>query len=218
MKLGFQFMHIAMNRGETFNTLTHLIGAALAIGAAVILIVIASLQGNPWKIVSFSIYGVCLFTLYLVSTLYHATRGKTKRVFYVLDHQAIYLLIAGSYTPFTLVTLQGAWGWSIFGTIWGVAILGFILDALPSTRKGKRILPVIIYILMGWLVLIALKPLLKELPQTGFFWLLLGGLLYTGGVFFYAISNRFVYAHGIWHLFVLAGSSCHYISILIYVD
>ncbi len=218
MKPCLKCMHFAMDRGERFNTLTHLIGAALAIAAAVVLIVFASLKGDPWKIVSFSIYGFCLFTLYLVSTLYHATRGKTKRVFYVLDHQAIYLLIAGSYTPFTLVTLQGAWGWSIFGIIWGAAILGFVLDALPSTRKGKRILPVIIYILMGWLVLIALKPLLEELPQAGFVWLLLGGLLYTGGVVFYAMSNRFVYAHGIWHLFVLAGSSCHYISILVYVD
>ena len=207
-----------MDRGEIFNTLTHLIGATIALAGVVILIVFASLQGDPWKIVSFSIYGFSLFTLYLVSTLYHGLRGKAKNVFYVLDHQAIYLLIAGTYTPFTLVTLNGAWGWSLFGTIWGIAIVGFVLDALPVVRRGKRILPVIIYVAMGWLVVIALEPLLQELPEQGFKWLLYGGLLYTGGIVFYALSGKFTYAHGIWHLFVLAGSISHYTAILIYVE
>jgi hemolysin III len=207
-----------MDRGERFNTLTHLIGATLALAGMVILIVFASLQGDPWKIVSYSIYGFSLFTLYLVSTLYHGLRGKAKNVFYVLDHQAIYFLIAGTYTPFTLVTLNGAWGWSLFGAIWGIAIVGFVLDALPVVRRGKRILPVIIYVAMGWLVVIALEPLLQELPEQGFKWLLYGGLLYTGGIVFYALSGIFTYAHGIWHLFVLAGSISHYTAILMYVE
>ena len=206
-----------MDRGEIFNTLTHLIGATIALAGVVILIVFASLQGDPWKIVSFSIYGFSLFTLYLVSTLYHGLRGKAKNVFYVLDHQAIYLLIAGTYTPFTLVTLNGAWGWSLFGTIWGIAIVGFVLDALPVVRRGKRILPVIIYVAMGWLVVIALEPLLQELPEQGFKSLLYGGLLYTGGIVFYALSGKFTYAHGIWHLFVLAGSATHYFTIMYYI-
>lgn len=206
-----------MNRDEQFNTLTHLIGAALAFCGAVILVVFASLEGDPWKIISFSIYGACLFTLYFISTMYHALHGKMKRIFMILDHQAIYLLIAGSYTPFTLVTLRGVWGWSLFGIIWGIAILGFVIDVLPHIIKGKRIIPVIIYILMGWLVLIALGPMLRELPQDGFFWLLVGGLLYTGGVVFYFLSSKFVYAHGIWHLFVLAGSASHYTAIFFYV-
>lgn len=207
-----------MNRGESFNTITHLIGAVFALAGAVVLVVFASLKGDPWKIVSFSVYGFCLFTLYLVSTLYHGLNGRAKSVFYVLDHQAIYLLIAGTYTPFTLVTLPGAWGWSIFGVIWGIAIVGFVLDALPVVQRGRRILPVIIYVVMGWTVVIALDPLLQQLPETGFKWLLIGGLLYTGGIIFYALSNKFVYAHGIWHLFVLAGSVSHYAAILLYVD
>lgn len=206
-----------MERGERFNTLTHLIGATLALAAIVVLVVLASLKGDPWKIVSFSVYGFSLFTLYLVSTLYHGLRGDAKQVFFVLDHQAIYLLIAGTYTPFTLVTLEGTWGWSLFGTIWSIAVLGCVLDALPAIRKRKRILPVIIYILMGWLVVIALNPLLQELPEAGFNWLLYGGLFYTGGIVFYALSSKFVYAHGIWHLFVLAGSISHYVAILFYV-
>lgn len=207
-----------MNRDEKFNTLTHLIGAALALGAAVVLVVFASLEGDPWKIISFSVYGFCLFSLYFISTMYHALNGKVKSIFFVLDHQAIYLLIAGSYTPFTLITLRGVWGWSLFGAIWGIAILGFVIEALPKIRQGKRILPVIIYILMGWLVLIALRPMLRELPEVGFLWLLVGGLLYTGGIVFYALSDKFVYAHGIWHLFVLAGSACHYIAIFFYIS
>jgi len=207
-----------MDRGERFNTLTHLIGAAMALAGMVILIVFASIKGDPWKIVSFSIYGFSLFTLYLVSALYHGLSGKAKTVFHVLDHQAIYLLIAGTYTPFTLVTLNGAWGWSLFGAIWGLAVLGFVLDALPAVRKGKRILPVVIYVTMGWLIVVAIDPLLQDLPEQGFKWLLYGGLLYTGGIVFYALSGKFTYAHGIWHLFVLAGSISHYTTILVYVE
>ncbi len=206
-----------MERGEMFNTLTHLIGAAVALAGLVILVVFASLEGNPWKIVSFSIYGATLFSLYLISTLYHGSRGRIKRIFSMLDHQAIYLLIAGTYTPFTLVTLNGAWGWSLFGVIWGIAVCGFVLDALPAIRRSRRVLPVLIYIAMGWMILIALDPMLRHFPAEGFKWLVIGGLLYTSGIAFYALSSKFTYAHGIWHLFVLAGSASHYVAIFVYV-
>ncbi len=206
-----------MDRGEKLNTITHLVGASAALIGLVVIVVFASLKGDPWKIISFSIYGTTLFGLYVVSTIYHGSRKKLKKVFSVLDHQAIYLLIAGTYTPFTLVTLRGAWGWTLFGAIWCIAAFGMILDALPNIRKGRRILPVVIYLIMGWLVLIALGPLLHNLPMMGFLWLATGGFLYTAGIVFYALSNRFVYAHAIWHLFVIAGSVCHYISIFMYV-
>ena len=204
-----------MKKGEQFNSITHLIGAAAALAGLVVLVVAASRQGDPWKIVSFSIYGATLLLLYVSSALYHSLRGKGKDVFRKLDHHAIYLLIAGTYTPFTLVTLRGAWGWSLFGVIWGLAVLGIVVDSLP--QKGLRILPVVIYLLMGWLVLMALKPLLQALPSMGFVWLLVGGLFYTGGIVFYALDKRVRHFHGIWHLFVLLGSISHYITVLFYV-
>lgn len=204
-----------MYKGERFNSISHLIGAAAALAGLVVLVVLASLQGDPWKIVSFSIYGTTLLLLYVFSTLYHGLRGKAKRVFQKLDHNAIYLLIAGTYTPFTLVTLRGGWGWSIFGVIWGLAVLGIIIDSLHN--KGRRILPLIIYLLMGWLCLIALGPLLRALPLAGFLWLLLGGVLYTGGLVFYTLDERVHHFHGVWHLFVLGGSVSHYLTMLFYV-
>jgi hemolysin III len=206
-----------MDHGEKLNTITHLVGAVAALAGLVILVVFAALKGDPWKIVSFSIYGTTLFGLYVVSTLYHGSRGKLKEILSILDHQAIYLLIAGTYTPFTLVTLRGAWGWSLFGAIWGIAALGIVLDALPTVRKGRRVLPVILYVVMGWLILIALGPLLRHLPMMGFWWLAAGGLFYTVGIVFYALSDKVIHAHGIWHIFVIAGSVCHYISIFMYV-
>lgn len=186
-----------------------------ALPGLVILVVLASNQGDPWKIVSFSVYGAALFLLYATSALYHSLRGRAKDLFRKLDHFAIYLLIAGTYTPFTLVTLRGGWGWSIFGVIWGLAILGIVLDS--RHQNGRRIFPVVIYLLMGWLCLIALGPLLKALPLTGFIWLLLGGLFYTFGLVFYMFDERVRYFHGIWHLFVLAGSLSHYVTIVFYV-
>ena len=204
-----------MYHGERFNGYSHLMGAALAVGGAAVLIVLAAGQGDPWKIVSFSVYGTMLLLLYLFSTLYHSLRGKAKEVFRKLDHYAIYLLIAGTYTPFTLVTLQGAWGWSLFGVVWGMALLGIVVDSLPWDKR--RILPVVIYLAMGWLALIALKPLLNALPLAGFAWLLAGGVLYTVGIVFYALERWIKHGHGIWHLFVLAGSACHYFAILFYV-
>lgn len=204
-----------MYKGEWFNSISHLIGAALALAGLVVLVVLAARQGDPWKIVSFSVYGATLLLLYTFSTIYHSSRGRAKRIFRKFDHLAIYLLIAGSYTPFTLITLRGAWGWSIFASVWFLAILGIVLDSMP--QRGSRILPVIIYLLMGWFILIALKPLLRTLPMTGFVWLLLGGLFYTFGIIFYSIDERMRHSHGIWHLFVLAGSLSHYFTVFFYV-
>ena len=204
-----------MYKGERFNSISHLIGAVAALVGLVILVVIAASQGDLWKILSFSIYGTTLLLLYVISTLYHSLQGKAKEIFRQLDYHAIYLLIAGTYTPFTLVTLRGVWGWSIFSIIWVLAILGIVLELLP--QKGKRVLPIIIYIIMGWLILIALNPLLQALPLAGFAWLLLGGIFYTIGIIFYVFDQRVPHFHGIWHLFVLAGSIAHYLTVLFYV-
>ena len=204
-----------MYHGERFNSITHLTGTALAAVGATVLIVLASLQGDPWKIVSFSIYGCMLFALYILSTLYHSLRGRAKDVFRKLDHCSIYLLIAGTYTPFTLVPLRGAWGWSLFGVIWGLAALGIAQEAWLG--KGARILSLVIYVLMGWLSVIAVKPLIAALTPAGFAWLAAGGLFYTGGIIFYALDEKLRHGHGIWHLFVLAGSASHYLAILLYV-
>ncbi len=204
-----------MYYGERLNGGTHLIGAMLAATGAAVLVVLAARQGDPWKIVSFSIYGAMLLALYALSTLYHSTRGRAKEVFRKLDHCSIYLLIAGTYTPFTLVTLRGAWGWSLFGVIWGLAAFGIAQEAWLA--KGQRILSVAIYVLMGWLSVIAIKPLVTALTPAGFAWLAAGGLLYTGGIIFYALDEKLRHGHGIWHLFVLTGSTSHYFAILLYV-
>ena len=204
-----------MYPGERFNSISHLIGAALALAALIVLVVFASLQGDPWKIVSFTIYGATLFLLYALSTLYHSLHGRAKLVFQKLDHAAIYLLIAGSYTPFTLVTLRGPWGWALFGVVWALAIIGIIIDSLH--RNGPRIYQIIIYLLMGWVILVALYPLIQNLPIGGLVWLVVGGLCYTGGMVFYALDEKLNHAHGIWHLFVLGGSICHFLAILLYV-
>lgn len=203
-----------MYKGERFNSISHLIGAALALAGVAVLLVMAAIEGGARRIVAFSVYGATLFLLYLVSTLYHGLPGRAKHVFRILDHQAIYLLIAGTYTPFTLVTLKGVVGWWMFGAIWGMALIGIVLDALP--RRGARIVPFFIYFVMGWLVLVALDPLLAALPRAGFYWLLAGGVLYTSGIVFFALDRRYPWAHGVWHLFVLGGSVSHYVAILRY--
>ena len=205
-----------MYHGERLNSITHLFGAVAAAAGLVVLVVLAAQQGDAWKLVSFSVYGATLFLLYLFSTLYHSTRGSAKPILAKLDHAAIYLLIAGSYTPFTLVTLRGAWGWTLFGMIWGLAVLGIVVDSLHS-NGARRILPIVIYIVMGWLVLIAFKPLIAALPHAGVLWLVAGGLFYTLGIVFYALDKKLRHAHGIWHLFVLAGSISHYLAVLLYV-
>lgn len=204
-----------MYHGERFNSITHLIGAIAALAGMVVLVVFASLKGDPWKIVSFSIYGTTLFLLYLASTLYHSLRGRAKLFFQQMDYYAIYLLIAGTYTPFTLVALNGAWGWSLFGSIWLLASLGILQEVL--LRKGRSILSVIIYVIMGWLILIALGPLQDALTDAGFYFLLGGGLFYTIGVIFYAFDTKVKHFHGIWHLFVLAGSITHYFTVMYFI-
>ncbi|KAA0911557.1 hemolysin III family protein [Pusillimonas sp. ANT_WB101] len=204
-----------MYRGEKFNSISHLVGAALAAIGAVTLIVMASLTGDPWKIVSFSIYGAMLLSLYLTSTLYHSLRGRAKRIWCKFDHCAIYLLIAGSYTPFALVSLRGTWGWTLFGAIWSLAILGIVQEIWLA--KGLRIVSLILYVLMGWMAVVAIGPLINALTWDGFIWLAAGGLFYTVGIIFYATDEKWRYGHGVWHLFVLGGSACHYFAVFNYV-
>ena len=204
-----------MYYGEKLNAWTHLVGAILALAGSVVLIVLAALGGDPWKVVSVSIYGVTLVLLYTFSALYHSFRGRAKEILQKLDHQGIYLLIAGSYTPFCLVSLRGPWGWSLLATVWGLAVLGSLQEMRP--KNDARILSLVIYIVMGWAVLVALVPLLKALGMAGFIWVAAGGVLYTVGIIFYALDTRLKHAHGVWHLFVLAGSTAHYFAILFYV-
>jgi len=205
-----------MYPGERFNSISHLIGTAFALTGLVVLLIMASIQGDPWKIVSFSIYGTTLLLLYTSSTLYHSFRqGRAKAVFRLFDHLCIYLLIAGTYTPFTLVTLRGGWGWSLFGVVWGLALIGIVLET--SFKQRKKTLALVIYLAMGWLVIIALAPLVRSLPAMGVFWLVLGGLFYSGGVVFYVFDKKVRHFHGIWHLFVLAGSLCHFLTMFFYV-
>jgi hemolysin III len=204
-----------MYQGEKFNAWTHLIGAALACVGAIWLLVLASLGGEPLKIVSVAIYGVALVLLYSISTLYHSLRGRAKLIMRKLDHLSIYLLIAGSYTPFCLVTLEGAWGWTLFGIVWTLGLIGMLQEIKP--RSEARVLSLVIYAVMGWIVLIAIEPLLAALGRTGFTWLAAGGVFYTVGIVFFAYDSRFRHWHGIWHLFVMAGSLLHYVAILRYV-
>jgi hemolysin III len=192
-----------------------LTGVVLAGAGAVALIVPAAQLGDPWKIVSFSIYGAMLLLLYATSTLYHSIRGPSKAVWRRLDHCAIYLLIAGSYTPFALVTLRGGWGWSLFGVVWGLALLGMAQEKWLG--QGKRRLSLAIYIVMGWLALVATVPLVEALKVEGFLWLAAGGLVYSIGIVFYATDHKWRHGHGVWHLFVIGGSACHYFTVLHYV-
>lgn len=200
---------------ERFNGYSHLAGTGLALAGSAVLIVLAARLGDPWKIVSFSIYGAMLVTLYLFSTLYHSVRGRAKEVLRKFDHCSIYLLIAGSYTPFSLVSLRGAWGWSLLGVVWGLALLGILQEIWLA--KGARVLSLLIYVLMGWLALVAVVPLWQALTPAGFAWLAAGGACYTLGIVFYATDHKLRHGHGVWHLFVLGGSSCHFFTMLFYV-
>ena len=205
-----------MYYGEKFNAVSHLLGAVLALAGTVVLVVLAALGGDPWKVVGVSIYGASLVLMYSSSTLYHSVRGgRAKDFLRKMDHQSIYLLIAGSYTPFCLVTLRGPWGWSLLGVVWGLAVVGSLQDLRP--RNDARILSVVIYLLMGWAAVVALVPMVNALGRAGFAWVATGGLFYTVGIVFYALDARLKHAHGIWHLFVLAGSAAHFIAILLYV-
>ncbi len=204
-----------MYHGERFNSISHLVGAGLAVVGTVALIVTAGLVGDPWKIVSFSIYGAMLMVLYVFSTLYHSVRGRAKNVLRKFDHCSIYLLIAGTYTPFALVSLRGAWGWSLLGVVWSLALLGIVQEIWWA--KGARVLSLVIYVLMGWLALVVVVPLWTALTPPGFAWLVAGGACYTLGIGFYATDHKLRHGHGLWHLFVLGGSICHFITVLVYV-
>jgi hemolysin III len=197
---------------ELANSVTHGIGLGLSVAGFAALLVLATVHGGAWRIVSCAIYGVSLICVYASSTLYHGLRSqRVKHILKVFDHSAIFLLIGGTYTPFLLVNLRGGWGWSLLGIVWGLAATGIVLkfwfvDRYPILSTGG-------YVLMGWLALIAVKPLLQAVPTIGLIWLLAGGLMYTVGVAFYA-WKRIPYNHVIWHLFVMAGSACHYFAVV----
>ncbi|HYL84473.1 MAG TPA: hemolysin III family protein [Candidatus Angelobacter sp.] len=197
---------------ELANAVTHGIGLVLSITGLVILIVLAAMRGSAWRIVSCAIYGGTLVCLYTASTLYHGIPSvRLKRALKIFDHCSIYLLIAGTYTPFLLVNLRGPWGWSLFGVVWGIALAGILFKFWFVDHF--QILSTTVYLLMGWLAVIAVRPVLLLVPTTGLVWLAAGGLLYTVGVVFFA-WKRIPYNHVIWHVFVLGGSTCHYLAVL----
>lgn len=203
-----------MYKGEKINSISHLVGASLSLVAWTLLIVFSSMTGDPVKIISSTIYGFTLFILYLSSTLYHSLKGKAKRVFRIFDHSSIFLLIAGTYTPYSLVVIQGKMGWIIFGIVWSFAVIGIVFKSiwidkydLPST---------LFYLLCGWTILIDIKNFYEKIPTPGFIWLLIGGALYTIGAIFYAM-DRIPRNHEIWHFFVLFASSAQFVSIFFYV-
>jgi hemolysin III len=204
-----------MENAEQFNVLTSLAGVVAAVTGVAVLVPPAFRQGDPWKVVSFGIYGLSLLSLYTHATLYHLLSGKVKQVFKELDHDSIFILIAGTYTPFSLVTLRGVWGWTLFGLVWGGALIGIAKERWPGLLP--RVPEMAIFLLMGWLVLIAIVPLVRALPLPGVGFLLLGGLFYTGGIFFYLLDNRIAWFHGLWHLCVLAGSICHYLAVCLFI-
>jgi len=206
---------MTMYKGEKFNFISHLVGSIAAIMGLVALVVATGRQGEVLPLFSVTVYGVTLVLLYVCSTLNHSLRGPVKNVFQKLDFLAIYLLIAGTYTPFALIALKESWGWALFGLVWGLAVLGIFLELLP--RKGNRMRSLIIYLTMGWVIIIAVKPLIQALGVAGFSWLLLGGMFYTFGVIFYIYDEKVKHFHGIWHLCVLAGSSIQYYTIFYYV-
>jgi hemolysin III len=200
---------------EIANCVTHGVGLALSVVGMVALVALAWLYGGALHVVSSSVYGASLVILYLASTLYHGARTpRSKQFFQVVDHCCIYLLIAGTYTPFTLVTLRGGWGWTLFGLVWGLALAGIIFRIIFGTRYKP--VTIVSYVLLGWLCVIAVKPILATVPLGALAWIAAGGLAYTSGVAFFA-AHRIPHNHAIWHVFVLAGSICHFIAVALYV-
>jgi hemolysin III len=200
---------------EKINTISHAIGFILSIVALVLLVTHANLHGNVWHIVSFSIFGASLIILYAASTLYHsAKKSKLRNRLKIIDHASIYVLIAGTYTPFTLVTLKGTIGWVIFGTSWGLALTGIILKLFFTGRYN--LISTILYVLMGWVIVFVIKPLINNLPLEGLLWLFAGGISYTIGAILYSIK-KIKFNHAIFHMFVLMGSFCHFMSVFFYV-
>lgn len=216
MNLSFAASKRAQSQGEEIaNSLSHGFGLVAAVLATPLLIQHAVWQGNAEFIVGASIFAATMVLLYLASTLYHALpAGRAKRVFRVIEHSAIYLLIAGTYTPFTLGVLRGAWGWTLLGLVWGLAMAGVLLKAL--NRMAHPILSTGLYLLMGWLIVIAAQPLSARVPASGLLWLIAGGLAYTLGVIFFTLDSRLRYGHFIWHLFVMGGTACHYFAVFWY--
>ena len=198
---------------EIANSLSHGVGF-LAILAVTPLLVLGAIPHGAASIVGVSIFATTMAVLYLASTLYHAfPHSRAKRVFRVIDHGAIFLLIAGTYTPFTLGILRGAWGWALFGTVWGLALAGILFKVVGGLRYP--IASTVIYVAMGWLVVVAVQPLWQRMPQAGLMWLVAGGVAYTGGVAFYALK-RVRYSHFLWHLCVLTGTTCHFFAVIGY--
>lgn len=207
--------HLQSPVEETLNCLTHGVGAVLSIVALAVLVTLASLHGGARHVVTVSIYGCAMLLLYLASTCYHACRDRrAKHWLKVADHIAIYCLIAGTYTPFLLVSVRGAWGWSLFGVLWGLTLVGAILKLFFVHRF--EFASTMIYLAMGWIGVIGARPLLHHLPQGAVEWIVAGGMAYTVGVIFF-LWNRLPFNHAIWHLFVMAGSACHFFGILLYV-
>ena len=208
-------MHTHYRLGDILaNSITHGLGAALAIAGAVYLIVVST-RGSAWVVVSCSIFASTLVLVYICSTLYHSlVRTRARHVFHVLDHGAIYLLIAGTYTPFTLVSLRGPVGWTLFGIVWTLAVAGIVFKSFAVGRFA--VASAVVYLFQGWVVIFAVHPLMHAISPHGLMWLLAGGLAYTLGIVFFAL-DRTPYFHAAWHLFVLAGSFAHYVAILFYV-
>lgn len=204
-----------MRGEEVANSVSHAVALLAAVGGTPVLIVHAARHGSAASIVGVSVFSATAILLYLASTLYHALpAGKAKRVFRVLDHSAIFLLIAGTYSPFSLGVLHGAWGWTLFGLVWSLAVIGVVSKTVG--RTSHPILSTGLYLLMGWIVVIAVQPMVAKVPLAGLLWLLAGGLFYTAGVAFYATDSRLRYGHFAWHLFVMAGTACHYFAVLWY--
>lgn len=200
---------------ELANSITHGIGLVLSVVGLVALVALSIVRGDAWHIAGCTTFGVTLVLLYAASTMYHTFHTpRFKRILKVFDHTAIFLLIAGTYTPFTLVNLRGFWGWVLFALVWSLCIFGIVWKSFHAERFP--IVSVLLYIAMGWIVLIAVKPLLAAVPLSGIVWLLAGGLCYTVGVLFYAVK-RVPYNHAIWHVFVMGGSVCHYFAVMFYV-
>ena len=200
-----------MARAEQFNVLTSFAGVVAAVAGLALLLPPAVRQGDLWKVVSFAIYGFSLLALYGNATVYHLLSGRAKRIFKELDHDCIFVLIAGTYTPVCLITMRGGWGWTLFGLVWGGALLGIAKQRWPGLLP--RLPEMALYLAMGWLVVIAIVPLVRVMPLPAFGLLALGGVCYTGGTIFYALEKRSAWLHGVWHLCVLAGSFSHFLMI-----
>lgn len=209
------FKNLNIREEEFWNVLTHGLGTLFSLAGLIVLIYFSSLNGTALEILCATVFGVSMLVLYSASTLYHAASDEKRKLIYKkLDHLCIYILIAGTYTPVALLGLKGAWGWSVFGSVWGMAAIGFIFK-FSSLRKSEK-LSLALYALMGWLIIIAIKPLISNLSPEALWFMGLGGLFYTAGIYFYA-NEKIPFNHAIWHVFVLAGSAFHYFGILWYV-